>query len=86
MGCGCGRSTRSKVASLKLKNKRLKSLMKTVPHKNVIDKRTSICLSCSYSAPTKREKKSKIRICHKLNRLLINISRNKTIKCPKGKF
>ena len=83
VGCGCGRSSRNKASIIK---KRLRTASLNLPKKNEMSNRESICLSCPYSALTGKEKKIKIRVCHKLNRLIINISRNKIIKCPIGKF
>jgi hypothetical protein len=79
MGCGCSknRNTRRKIVSNK------SSKVKKIKTNN---KKINICLSCSFSIQTKEERKKSIKICHKKNRLIYNIIRDKNFKCPINKF
>jgi hypothetical protein len=93
MGCGCGRkiNTRAnrmkKLSSKKSKIKRAK-LQSNVAQAVVspLTAKTSICIGCPESKQTKEERKRGIRICHKCNRLINNITRDAGFKCPLGKW
>lgn len=85
MGCGCGRSTPNR--GQRLRTTRLKQVRaKSKKQKLVAAKRIKICNPCPFSDQTRREKKKKVKICHKCNRLIINISKDPKFKCPIGRF
>ena len=80
MGCGCGRSKINRY-------KRIKSnLNKKINFTNINNEKLKICLSCINSKPTKSENKTGISVCHKKNRLIKNIIKDKNFKCPIGKW
>lgn len=97
IGCGCGRGRKRKPLTAKQKENarnRSKKLsldrrlrMKAENFRNKIIKiRLNICEKCPHSIQTSRDKKYKIRICHKQNRPIDVVSKVISSACPVGKF
>lgn len=91
MGCGCSKSVNNRKLSSKrrdfLRSKATNFSIKVQKLKNkVIKTRLSICKSCPYSVQNKRDKKYNLRLCHKVNRPLNNVSGDLSFSCPINKF
>jgi len=89
MGCGCSKSKPNRSQRLKT-SIRLKSSSKVPrPKSRIISPiilKTKICNSCKHSKQTPKERKRGLKVCHKNNRLIINITRNPNVKCPIKKW
>ena len=97
MGCGCrkprkpSKLTADRKATLEKKAAILKAESKTKRaaakmRLRMAKTRSDICSSCEYSEQDVRDKKYNINICHKANRPLPIIFKDKNFKCPIGKF
>ncbi len=93
MGCGCGKRRPSRANRIKtqrlttFKSKR-HSLQASKSTKTItaFSSRSSTCMSCVHSKQAPNERKKGIRVCHKSNRLINNIIRDKRFICPIGKW
>ena len=99
MGCGCSKNRNSQSRSKRISSQRVKQLktrnkqiLKPKRKANVLSKITEpnqknlICMSCPQSAQTSKEKKRGLKICHKTNRLVVNLIKDGRFTCPIGKW
>lgn len=96
MSCGCGRRRKKSLTTRQKGNIRNRSkqliLEKQAKTKSqhiknkIIKSRLNICEKCPHSVQTDRDKKYKIKLCHKQNRPLNIVSKTLSSACPIGKF
>ena len=53
---------------------------------NMGQQKDEICLNCIHSTQTTNEKKRNLKVCHKTNRLLVNLLKDGRFQCPVGKW
>ena len=88
IGCGCNKNRVSRSSRL---NRTLAQKRKRI-NKVIVKKITKssgkggICSICPYSAQTKEETKKGLKVCHKTNRLILNLLKDPKFKCPIGKW
>jgi hypothetical protein len=100
MGCGCGRNKPRKPKK-PLSAKRRDALRKTALKRGqdalvqakikkqltALERQKALtCAQCPHSVQTPKDKKLRLKICHKLNRPLSVVTKDQFSKCPIGKF
>jgi len=95
MGCGCGKNKANKKARIDARRQAAyaEKLAGTVQYRkekaerrNLIEQKIRFCRPCPHSKPTKEERRTKTRVCHKSNISVQAILNDKKSKCPIGKF
>ncbi len=91
IGCGCGKSKKSRSQRLKAqkiqsKNRKIMKKQRATLLASPFGQKTAICLSCPQSTQTKNERKRGLRVCHKTNRLISNLVKDDKFICPIGRW
>ncbi len=80
-------AARNKQILLAKKTKKQKQKQTNVLKKPLeANQKSVICSTCPKSAQTSKEKQRGLKICHKSNRLIINLIKDRRFICPIGKW
>mgnify|MGYP001768267137 CR=1 FL=1 len=81
-------SEKKKVEALKKGNNIVSKLYdaEKAARKKLVEKKIKFCKNCLQSTPTREERRSRQRVCHKCNKSIQEIINDKNFKCPIDNF